>query len=465
MENSQYNRPSPHIQRTLSPSNSRDMYMTSNTVPVYRHGRKFYVSTDEFERMRAEERRHRRTIMQKSQNLPVSKSHSINYRAPTTFSYNSIHRSTSNPHEHRHGVLRTPHLPVTSIINDHTTNINRHDSTRQSRSTFRYYDDREDLSSITSALPMRLPTTAIRSNSSDKVLDLRRTPQPSIPSYNGYVPDDYELKRSVSAEVVQPAPPSIQTQQPQVTPRRTTPATTSDFSMSTASAFPLTPTDQTYNQSNSSKLTSYFSRVQPSTLNSLTKPSVSTLTRTGSAHETGMPETDHVYSVLGASSNRRTGTGLTTVLSRSPTNNSNTDYYPRDATSGSLSDDNSSSPSTLNQRQNTDNYRYRRAQIVVETDDDYRQPTQAWTRSTTRSHSSDGLTEKKRVRFADMEGFTLETVPDIEQQRSTMNSRLLSRRSHGPSSHLQGQIQPFHNLFYQTTTRVGGNGSKLATDV
>ncbi len=459
MESSQYNRPSTHSQRTLSPSNSREMFMTSNTVPVYRHGRKFYVSMDEFERMRAEERRHRRTLMQKSQNLPVSKSHSINYRAPSSFLYNPIHRSSSNPHEHRYGVLRAPHLPVNSMINDPTTNFNRHDSTRQSRSTFRYYDDRDEQSSITSALPIRLPTTAVRSNSSDKVLDLRRTPQPSKPSYNGYITDDYELKRSVSAEVVQPTPP-IQTQQPQVMPRRTTPVATADYSMSTGS------TDQTYNQSNASKLTSYFSRMQPLTLNSLTKSSTSTPTGTGSTYETGMQESDHHYSVV-ATSNRRSGTGLTSVLSRSPTTNSNPDYYPRDTiTSGSLSDDNSSSPSTLNQRRNTDNYRYRRAQLIVETDDDYGQSNEAWSRPTTRSHSSDGLTEKKRVRFADMEGFTLETVPDIEQQRSPMTSRLLSRRSHGhSSSHLQGHIQPFQNSFYQATTRVGGNGSKLATDV
>ena len=65
-----------------------------------------------------------------------------------------------------------------------------------------------------------------------------------------------------------------------------------------------------------------------------------------------------------------------------------------------------------------------------------------------------------------MEGFTLETVPDVEQQRSPMNNRLLSRRSHGyTSSHFQGQVQPFHNSFYQPTARVGGSGSKLATDV
>jgi hypothetical protein len=438
--------------------------MTTNTVPVYRHGRKFYVSAEEFERIRSEERRHRRTVMQKSQNLHVSKSHAINVRPLSTSLYNPIYRSASNPHENRYGVLRTPHLPLNSITNNNNININRYESTRQSRSTFRYYDDRDDVSSITSALPVKLPTTAIRSNSSDKVLDLRRTPQPLISSYNGYVPDDYELKRSVSAEVVQTSP-QVQSQTPRPLPRRIIPTTTSDYGMSTSSTFPMTSTDQTYNQSNASKLTSYFSRLPSSTLHSPIKSSAPAFTGTNSTYETGMQDSDHIYSVLN-SSNRRTGGGLTSVLSRSPTNDTNNEYYYRDTTSGSFSDDNSSSPSLLNQRRNIDNNRYRRAQLVVETDDDYGQKNEIWTRSTARSHSSDGLTEKKRVRFADMEGFTLETVSDVERQRSPMNNRLLTRRSHDHTlSHYQEQVQPFHNSFYPTTTRVGGSGSKLATDV
>jgi len=464
MDNSQYNRP-PHqhqySQRTLSPVNSHDMYMPANTVPVYRNGRKFYVSAEEFERMRAEERRHRRTVMQKSQNLPVSKFNSINFRSPSTSLYNPIHRSTSNPHEHRYGVLTAPHLPVNSITNNNINN--RHESTRQSRSTFRYNNDQDDLTSITSALPIKLPTTAIRSNSSDKLLDLRRTPQPSISSYSGYAPVDYELKRSVSAEIVQPPP--VQPQQPQVPPRRAVPTTTSDYSMPTVSAFPMTSTDQTYNQSNASKLTSYFSRMQPSTLNSPIRSSASAFTGTSSTYEPNVQDSEHIYSVP-SSLNRRTEGGLTSVLSRSPTNNSNNEYYLRDTTNGSFSDDNSSSPSMLNQRRNPDNNRYRRPQLIVETDDDYGRQGELWTHSTARSRSSDVLTEKKRVRFADMEGFTLETVPDVEQQRSPMNNRLLTKRSHvQTSNHFQGQVQPFPNSFYQASARVGGNGSKLATDV
>jgi hypothetical protein len=316
---------------------------------------------------------------------------------------------------------------------------------------------------ITTALPMRVSPTAIRSNSSDKVIDLRRTPQPSISSYTGYIPDDYELKRSLSAEIVQPS--QFNMQQPQVLPRRNIPTTTSDYGMSSASPFPITPTDQTYNQSNASKLTSYFTRIQPSTLNSPIKSSPSAYTGAGSTYEPSMPDSDHIYSVL-ASSNRRTGAGLTSVLTRSPSNNSNNEYYFRDTISGSLSDDNSSSPSMLIQQRNADSNYYRRIPRVVDTDDDYRQQSEIWTRSTARSQSSDGLTEKKRVRFADMEGFTLETVPDVERQRSPMNNRLLTRRSYGQtSSNLRGQIQPLNNSFYQTTTRVGGTGSKLATDV
>jgi len=436
--------------------------MTSNTVPVYRHGRKFYVSTEECERMRAEQRRQRRTGMQKSQNLPVSKSHQTSLRLPSTSLYNPIYRSSSNPHDYRYGVLRAPHLPMNSIINNNNNN-NRYESTRQSRSTSKYYDDRDDLSSITSTLPMKISTTAIRSNSSDQVLDLQRTSQPSVSSYSGYVSDNYELKRSFSAEIRQPS--ESRPQKPLVLPRRILPTTVSDYGTSDVSSFPITPTDQTYTQSNGSKLTSYISRMQPSTLNSPIKPTDSAFNGTSSVYETGMQGSDQIYTVIG-SSNRRTGGGLTSALTKSASNNSNNEYYFRDTTSGSVSDDNSSSPSMLIQRRNTDTNRYRRPQLVVETDDDYRQQGEVWPRSTARSQSSDGLTEKKRVRFADMEGFTLETVPDIEQERSSMNNRLLTQRSHDqPSSNLRGRIQPFHNSFYQTTTRASANESKLATDV
>ena len=487
MENSQFNRPSyqqqqqqqhQYPQRTLSPSNSRDMYMTSNTVPVYRHGRKYYVSVEESERMRAEERRNRRTVMQKSQNLPISKSQSINYRTPLTSSYNSVNRSTSNPHEHRYGILRTPHLPLNSNTitnNNNTNNFNRHESTRQSRSTFRYYDERDDISIPTFTLPMKTSTTAIRSNSSDKVLDLRKTPQLSVSPYPDYMPDDYELKRSISAEIVHPTEVEQQ-QQPQVVPRRKLPPPVSDYGMSTVSAYPITSTDPMYNQTNTLKLPSYFNRTQPPppppTLNSPIKTSVSTFTAPNSTYDTDIQDSDDMYSVVNPS-NRRNTSGSTTIISRSPTNNNtNKDYYFRDTTNGSLSDDNSSSPTMLNQRRNIDNNRYRQTQLVVETKDDSRRQNDIWPRSTARSHSTDGFIEKKRVRFADMEGYTLETVSDVEQQqqqqrRSPMNNRSLTRPSHGQttSSHFQEEIQPFHNAYYQTATRVGNSGSKLATDV
>lgn len=463
MENSQYNRTSDqYSQRTLSPTNSRDMYgNNSNTVPVYRHGRKFYVSMEEFERMRADERRHRRTVLQRSQNLPISKSHSINYRPPSASSYNPIHRSTSNPQGHQFGVLKTPHLPANATHADYA-NFNRNDPIRQSRSTVRFYDDRDDKSSVVTALPVKLPTTTVRSNSSDKILEFRRTPQLSIIPSNDYTPNDYELKRSVSAEIVQPTSIQVQ-QQPQIIPRRIIPPTTSDFSMSTAPTYPQTATDQTYNQSNASKLTSYFNRRQPITMNPPpVLPPTSVMIGTNPTYESSTPEAEHVYSVLGAANRRAAPASVTNVLSRSPTHNSNyNEYVFGDPTSGSLSDDNSSSPSMLIQRRNPDPYPTRRTQHLVEADEN-----EQWTRPTARSHSNEGFTEKKRVRFADMEGFTLETVPDLEQQRSPMTNRLVIRRPYDHmSSHFQEQVQPFYNSLYRTTARVGGEGSKLATDV
>jgi hypothetical protein len=411
--------------------------MTSNSVPVYRHGRKFYVSTDEYERMRSEERRHRRSTVQKS--------HQPTSRSPSAILYKPILRSNSTPYEHTYGVLNTAQLP-TNII----TNNNRREANRLSRSRVKHYDDLSTISKKTSP-------TNIRSNPADKVLDIRRTPQ----SHIDYVLDDYEVKRSISAEVVQP--PSPPPRPKQMSSRRPIPTTVSDYGMSPISTVSMTPTDQIYTQTNPSKLTNYFARMKQSSLNPPTKSSIS---GTGSLFETGMQGSDQVYTVLG-SSNRRTDGGPSSLLTRSSSDNKEY-YYHQDTASGSVSDDNSSTLSALFQRNNTDTNRYRRTEQLAETDDDYGQQRDVWTRSTMRSQSSDGLTEKKRVRFADMEGLTLETTtPDKNRSRSPMPNRLLTKRQHAQiSNDSQKQPQPFYNALYQATTRIGGNSrSKLATDV
>lgn len=448
-------------QHTISTLNSRDTVMSINTVPVYRHGRKFYVSIEEFERMRAEERRNRRALMQKSQNLPIPRSYQTNLRSPLTSSHNSINRNTSYSHEHRYGILRTPHLPANStIINNH--NIS-HVSTRQSRSAYKYYDDHDNALSITPASPVNLTKSTTRSNSSDKLIDFRRTPQSSMSSYNSHIPHDYDLKRSFSAELVQPS--QIHVQQPQVLLRRIDPPTSSNYGMSNLSSVRMSPSDQMYKQSNVSKTTSYFNRMQPSPLNSQTKSSASEFSERVLTYENNVQDSDPSYFVL-PSSNRHNNGGLPLVLTRSSSNNSNNEYYLRDVASGSLSDDDSLSQSLLAQRKNLDTNRYRRTELVVETDDDCGQQSETWIRPTARSQSSDGITEKKRVRFADMEGYTLETVSDVEQKKLPMNDLLLKKRPYAPlSSNTRKSEQSFHDSFYPMTGRVGISGSKLATDV
>ncbi|CAF1200770.1 unnamed protein product [Adineta ricciae] len=461
LDNSQYTRAQyQQSQRTMSsPTQAHEYHMTSNTVPVYRHGRKFYVPIEEFERLRMEQRRQRRTLMQKSQNLPVSKVHQTTVRTPSLSSYNSVHRSTSHPHDCRYGILRVPHLPLNPMMN-HT----RYESTRQPRLTSRYYDDRDDASSYTSALPIKVSTTTIRSNSSDKVLDLQRTlPLPDC-SYSDYIPDEYDLKRSFSAEIVHPPESQrLQPPQPAVVTRRIIPTPTIDYSVATVSSYSPTSTEQIYDPSSAAKLTNYYSRLKPTPSNSTLEPVISALSGTGLIYGRNPPDAEQVYS---SASIRRPRSALPSMLTRSSSTNSRNDYYYREATSGSFSDDNSSSPSMLIQRRNTGTNRYRRSQTDIETDDDYRQRAEVSVRPTARSHSSDGLTEKKRVRFADMEGYTLETVPDVEQDRSPTSGRSLNRRAYAPTpNHFREQLQHFHNPFYPTTNRASNNGSKLATDV
>ena len=392
------------------------MYMPSNTVPVYRHGRKFYVSVEEFERIRDDERRHRRTLMQKAQNLPLNKSNSsavpppVSTRTSMSF-YKPVQRSFSQPRDLRYGILRAAPMPVSKLERPEPP-------VRLSRSTLRFYDEQDDGTSTIPVVPIRLPTTATRSNSSDKVLDLRRpirNPSTSL-SYTGYVSDDSSVKRSLSAELIQ-ASKSID--QPQVPPRRTNAST------------PQPTMDQVYIQNTASKLSNYFNRIPASTANASMKQSISQLT----------------------------GSNLTY----------RNDFAVGRSTTESLSDENSSSPTMFIQRRNNDQSRYQRPELVVETDDDYDSQGQIYPRNTTRSQSNEGLTEKKRVRFADMEGFTLEMVSDGEQRRTPTENRLFVQRTRVETPQdLRRTLQPFRNSFYQNnSSRVVGPliESKLATDV
>ena len=200
-----------------------------------------------------------------------------------------------------------------------------------------------------------------------------------------------------------------------------------------------------------------------STVDTALKPSASTLSAPRPTVEIESPDSEHVYSVRSPVTSRL-GTGLT----RSSSNQSNNEHFYREANIGYLSDENISAPPPVSiPRRNTDRSRYQRAELVVETDDDYEQQAQIWARAAPRSHSNEGVAEKKRVRFADMEGLTLESAPDDEHRRSPADNRFLIRRAHvEPSNDFRRGIQPFRNSFYQTNARVGGsNESKLATDV
>jgi len=425
--------------------------MTSNTVPVYRHGRKFYVSTQEYERICSEERRQRRTAAQKSQNLPVPKSYQTRIRSPSVSVYYPIQRTHSNPSDYKYGVLRKPHVPINSIINTY----NQREFTQTSRPISRNYNDQDNLLVISRK---KTPPT-IRSNSSDRLIDNQRTPLSSD--------NESQLKRSFSDEISQLVSLPQQQQQPkqqsQISIRRPIPTLISDYGMSPITTFSMTSNDQSHTQINPSNLTNYFARIKQSSLNPPSKPLPSAISGTGSLLESGIQGSNHAYTILG-STNSRIRTNSSSLLTSAISDNSKNESYHQDTTSGSFSDDTSSSLSALIQRRNTDKNRSRQPEYVVETDDDYNQQRDLWTRSTIRSLSSDGLTEKKRVRFADMEGLTLETVPNRNQLKSPVDNRVLTKQQHVKvSSDSRGQSRLFFNTFYPPTTNVGG--SKLATDV
>ncbi|CAF1330227.1 unnamed protein product [Adineta steineri] len=429
--------------------------MTSNTVPIYRQGRKFYVSTEEYARIRSEDRRQRRTAVQKSQNLPISKYQQTSMRMPSASFYSSIHRTNSNPYEQFYEVLKKPHLPANSLINA----VNRYEPNRLSRSMLRRSDDQNNLLTIPLTASRKSSLSNIRSSSSDKILDLQRI---SLPIFD----TDNEVKQSLSDEIVQPSTLSPQ-QSPSVSHRPI-----SDYGISPITAISMTPTDQTHTQTNASKFINYLTRMKHSSLNPSSQPSSPAISGTGSFLETGIQGSDHGYSVLG-SSFRRVGTGLSSLVTRSASDNNKNRNLQDNLTNDPLSDDNNSSiPSSTviqQQQQKIDLNPYRQLESIGGTDEDSGQQRGLWTRSTHRSQSTDGLTEKKRVRFADMEGLTLEFRSDKNRISSSVNNQSLTRRPHIKyPSDLRGRPRPFYNTLNQTTTTTTTtktNESKLATDV
>ena len=430
--------------------------MTSNSIPIYRHGRKFYVSADEYELLRAEDRRHRRRLAQKSQHLPVTKSVPLHTRSSFSSLVSPLRRTVSNPFEQPVSILKPSSY---SAVNSPLPTPVRRGSPRPSRSILRNSDDPS--SNISYFVPRKNSSETIRALSLDRVGERRKLSAADDESLS----NSDESKHSTSTEVIEPAIFADKAA-PQVPSRRPVPTTVADYGMSPISSFSMTPTDQTYSQSNASKLTSYFVQVKPSSLNPLTK---STPSNHGELLETGLQGTDHAYAVLGSSNRRSGGDGGSSIVTRSTSNSGANEFFSRDAASGSLSDDSSSSLLMLVQRRKVDTTRYRRPNFVIENGAEPGEERDGWTNSATQSQLTDMSMEKKRVRFADMEGFTLETIPDTTSRRSPVNARLLTRRKPSQvTTDLRTGIRPVLNNFYQTIAGVGGGYNrrgKLASDV
>lgn len=420
---------------------------SSSSIPVYRNGRKFYVSPDEYERLRSEERRHRRRASQKSQHMPARfLSPSGSFRYPSAASYNPVHRSQSNPYDYKYGLIHTPQTPINSLTNTGT----RRAINRPSRLSTKTSNDQDDLSSNTSA-GSKKPTIITPEKPIEKSIETTRRNSSSSET-------ESDIKRSFSAEISRLSlnPP----QRKQTSARRPIPMTISDYGMAPITSYSMTPNDQSYTQTIPSKLTNYFARIKQSSLN----PPSAQLTN-DSFYESGIQGTDHLFSVLGTS-NRRTNRISSSILTRSKSDTNKNPFTYSDTASGtSFSDENSSSLFSLMQQRTNElirpqNSNYTKSDI----EDEFNQSRNLWTRSTDRSLTNDTSFEKKRVRFADTEGFTLETVPIRDQLISSQKNRLLQRRTHTkPSNESRRQSRPFYNTFYQPTTKI--SETRLVTDV
>lgn len=406
--------------------------MTSKTVPIYRHGRKFYVSVEEYARIRADEHRSRRATAQKAQHLPVTRAQAGSVRVSSASSYNPVQRSHSTPYEHTNGILKSSQ--GVTLVNA----VNRFEPNRLSRSTLRHADDKANVLASRSTSPKKLPSTNTRSSSSDKVLALRKAPLAVFDPHT-------DLKPSFGNEPVHLSPT-----------RRIGSTHVADYGISPTTTFSMTPADQTHTQTSSLKSGNYVTRTKQSSLNPPTPASESLL-------ETGMRGSAQSYAVLG-SSGQRTARGPSSILARSASENRTNKYARREAPSEFFADGDVRpaliTPSITRKIEYEPYVPLEPSEDVHADDGHYR-----WTRSSHRSHSTDGQLEKKRVRFADTEGLHLESKPDRNSVLSPAVPNASSlRRSQGDLvGDARGRPRPFYNTLYQATMAADEN--RLATDV
>ncbi|CAF1507499.1 unnamed protein product, partial [Didymodactylos carnosus] len=535
-----------HPQRVSSPISS-SIITDMTTIPVYRNGRKFYVTAEEYERMKAHERKQRRTALQKSNNLPVQKSYSSNHtrsRVGGGVDHHhpiiGVQRATSHAingtmdqtfgfstNNHNSATILTPITMRKTVAS--STQLTSPHLTRQSRSTSRSDEQRSyspanvrshssDKISVNRAhisSPLRTsfdddpktivtrtfsPVPVIHTHNRSNTSDSHRMTLNNNTNNNrlvNYIPHDFNqhshnfdnnqyqenidpqrndsLKRSMSAELVIPS--------------------TNQYGISSINTLSMTPldkqsiiTDQVFIPTNS-KLSNKNQTPKSfvgSSFDTESKfdqkqPVVSKSSNIGSMYQTGVREADHLYSMLGPLRRSNDAT--------SPDRNFNTNN--RDITGLlndrfiSYSDDNSS----IIKRDDDNNI-----QKTFLSNGDGRhlsRERRTQPRSTVRSHSSDGLTKKKRVRFADMVGLNLETVDRVSRRSSGASSdgeqqsyqanfkqqqqlqqhytRLLSRRPpvvvNDRTKVLQFQRPTITNDNFQTYKISKNNAGSLVTDV
>ncbi|CAF0769030.1 unnamed protein product [Didymodactylos carnosus] len=535
-----------HPMRVASPtlpSTIPDM----TTIPVYRNGRKFYVTAEEYERIKASERKQRRTVVQKSNNLPVQKSYSTNHmrsRAggggvdhhhPRVGLQRVVSHATNGTSDNTYG-FSTNKGNSTTILSPTTmkrtitpsTLLTPSSMSRQSRSTSRNdeqkpyspsngrsnssdkilanrsrisspsrtsFDD-DSKANVSRAFSPRSQTYAY--NRSDKPQKYQMTPN-NINSNNrltNYFPHDFNqhsqnsennqyqensdphhddiLKRSISPELLTPIP--------------------HQYGIAPINTFSIVPldkrsiiTDQIYMPTNSKSLNTnqlpkgFVSRNFDIELESNRKSTLPISSAMGSMYQTGIRGVDHSYSIFGQSNQ----------FDDEPSPNHNFNINRQGITGFlndrfiSYSDDNSSII-----KRDDDNHK----QVAYLSNDDERPASRGRgmeSRSTVRSHSSDGLTEKKRVRFADTVGLNLETVDRVsrrdsgassdgeqqsykpnfkqqhQQQQQQHYTRLLSRRPHVTMNDRTkaSQIQHSTNNNFQKYKISKNNAGSLVTDV
>lgn len=412
--------------------------MTVDPLPLIRNGRKFYITTEDVENFSAEQQR----FSSRSSAFRNHRSSSNSGRPSSKISPVPQQRTASNAPDSRFNSHRTPQ---TTFYNEPKALIRQ--EARPSRSILKNSETYKTQSLIDSIESNKTPSVN-RSRSREKVLEYSSTSLTTFAGQSELNPTQNETQRPVTAEIVQLTPLNTEQKQRAKVHRAT----------------PRPPNEINSNHGHSnhtSRLNDFFMENKTSWVTSSNRSSSITSPSESSALESNVTSSELNYS--GSTFSYRTGNEInSTTFVRSKSNETNLDFHSRNSLSSSNFESGSSLVNSFvnerNQNMNPDRPRY-----FINEPHQHKNPRQI-SCNETRGHAvlNDLSNTKKRVRFADTEGFNLEILPSKKQSQriDATIRRLTKKKSFDTTSPINSSIKPAFTTIFQAVTGINSSHNR-----